>query len=92
MSEPGAEPPRPVRPRARPGPFVAMGALACLVFLYGASVLFLPWWAVALLYLLLLVLFVRATRWFESRPRGILLLPAIGFAAWLVAWALALRH
>ena len=91
MSEP-ARPVGPLRPKATPGPFVAMGALACLFFLYGASILFLPWWGVALLYLLLLVLFVRATRWFESRPRGILLLLAVGFAAWVVAWALALRH
>ena len=84
-----SEPRPPVRPKAAPGPFVAMGALACLFFLYGASVLFLPWWGVAVLYLWWLVLFVWATRWFTPRPRRILLLPALGFLAWLFAWALA---
>ncbi|HET8559307.1 MAG TPA: hypothetical protein VFL69_02190 [Marmoricola sp.] len=88
MSEP-ARPVGPLRPKATPGPFVAMGALACLFFLYGASAVFLPWWGVTLLYLLWLVLLVQAARWFTPRPRRILVVPAIGFLAWLLAWALA---
>jgi hypothetical protein len=87
-----SDPRPPVRAKASPGPFVAMGAMACLFFLYGASVLFLPWWGVVLLYACWLVLFAVATRWFIPRPRGVLALPAVGLLAWVVAWAVALQR
>jgi hypothetical protein len=77
------------RPDASPWPFVGIGAIVCLGFVYGASILFLPWWGVALLMLLWLLLMRQGTRWFTPRPRGTLLLALAGVAAWLVAVALA---
>jgi hypothetical protein len=77
------------RPNASPWPFVGVGALVCLGFLYGASILFLPWWGVTLLVLLWLFLLARGLRWFTSRPRGTVALAGVGVAAWLVALLLA---
>jgi hypothetical protein len=71
--------------KASPWPFVGMGGLVCLAFLYGASALFLPWWAVAVLYLAWLVLFARACRLFTPRPRAVVGLAVVGLLLWLVA-------
>jgi hypothetical protein len=76
-------------PRASPWPFVGIGGLACLLFLYGASALFLPWWALLILALVWLLLVLRATRWFTPRPVATAVLPAVGLVVWLVAVALA---
>lgn len=51
-----------------PWPFIGMGGLACALFLYGASVLLVPWWAVLILVVLWLVLFVAACRWWTPHP------------------------
>ena len=80
---------RPVRPKASPWPFVGMTGLAALLFLDGASVLFLPWWGVGLLVLAWLALFVTGLRWFTRRPVATALLPLAGLLVWLVAVALA---
>jgi hypothetical protein len=77
------------RPNASPWPFVGIGAIVCLGFLYGASILFLPWWGVALLILLWLVLLAQAARWFTPRPRGTVALAGVGVVAWLVAVGIA---
>lgn len=62
-----------------PWPFIGMGALACVLFLYGASVLLAPWYAVTFLVVLWLVLFAVACRWWTPHPRRIIWLA--GFAA-----------
>ena len=80
---------RPVREKASPWPFVGMSGLAAELFLYGASVLFLPWWGVALLVVVWLVLLLVGLRWFSTRPRRMVVLPAVGFVVWLGAVALA---
>jgi hypothetical protein len=77
------------RPNASPWPFVGIGSLVCLGFVYAASVLFLPWWGVALLMLLWLGLMAQGTRWFTPRPRATVALAGLGLVAWLVAVALA---
>ena len=68
-----------------PWPFVGLGGLACLGFLYGGSLIFLPWWTVAILYVLWLPLMVTGSRWFAERPKGVVWLAATGVAAWLLA-------
>lgn len=73
----------PRRPDADPWPFVGIGGLAALAFIYGASVLVLPGWLVACLCLFWVVLFLRALRTFTPRPRETALLPLIGFVVWI---------
>jgi len=61
-----------------------MGALACLLFLYAASLRFAPWWIVVPLLIVWLVLFVLACRWFTSHPRRVLGAAATGLGVWLL--------
>ena len=71
------------RAEVSPWPFVGMGGMACALFLYGASVLLLPWWAVALLGVVWLALFVVACAWWTLHPRWV---PGVAVLA-LVVWA-----
>ncbi|MGN6781243.1 MAG: hypothetical protein ACTHJH_07070 [Marmoricola sp.] len=75
--------------KVSPWPFVGVGALACLAFLIGASVLFLPWWAVLLLGLLWVVLMAAGARRFAVRPEAVLPLAVTGYAVWLAVVAVA---
>jgi len=71
---------------------VGVGGVACLLFLYGASALFMPWWLLVLLGLVWLALLLRALRWFTPRPVATAIVPVIGVVVWLgavvLAWAL----
>jgi hypothetical protein len=86
---PYVAPPSTRRPNASPWPFVGIGALVCLGFIDGASILFLPWWGVALLMVLWIGLMVQGVRWFTARPRGTVALAGVGVLVWLVAVLLA---
>jgi hypothetical protein len=86
---PYVAPPPDRRPNASPWPFVGIGALVCLGFVDGASILFLPWWGVAVLIVIWIGLLVQGVRWFTPRPRGTVVLAGAGVAAWLVAVLLA---
>jgi len=66
-----------------PWPFVGMAGMACALFLYGASALFLPWWAVALLIVAWVALFVVACAWWTLHPTWV---PGVAVAA-VVLWA-----
>jgi hypothetical protein len=66
-----------------PWPFVGMAGMACAFFLYAASVLFLPWWVVALLGLAWIALFVVACAWWTLHPAWV---PGVAVAA-VVLWA-----
>jgi hypothetical protein len=57
--------------------------MACALFLYGASALFLPWWAVALLIVAWVALFVVACAWWTLHPTWV---PGVAVAA-VVLWA-----
>ena len=75
------------RRRRRPGdvspwPFVGMGGMASVLFLYGAGVLLAPWWAVAGLLVVWLALFVLACRWWTPRPHLVPVLPAAALVVW----------
>ncbi|MPZ60894.1 MAG: hypothetical protein GEU93_06280 [Propionibacteriales bacterium] len=67
------------------GPWIGIAGLVCLLWLYGASILIIPWWAVAGLVVLWVVLFVYGCRWFGRWPYAVLLLPLWGVALWLAA-------
>ena len=59
--------------------------LACVAFLIGATpvVVGAPWWAVVLLALVWLAALLVAIAWFTTRPRAVVLLPAVVAVAWL---------
>ncbi|GAA1147907.1 hypothetical protein [Nocardioides aquiterrae] len=69
------------RAEVSPWPFVGMAGMACAFFLYGASVLFAPWWVVVLLVLVWVALFVVARAWWTPRPRWV---PGVAVVALLV--------
>jgi hypothetical protein len=69
-------------PGADPWPWIGMAAMAAVLFLYGASVLVAPWWAVALLVLLWLVLFAQCCRWWASHPRRLPWVAAVAAVVW----------
>jgi hypothetical protein len=59
-----------------------MGAMACVLFLVLASVLYAPWYVVTLLTVVWVVLFVLGTRWFMTRPWRVALLPVLMVLIW----------
>ncbi len=72
-------------PHATPvWPFVAMIGMAAAFFVYAASALVAPWWAVSLLMVLWCVLFVLATRWWTPHPQRTMALPILAVAVWFV--------
>ncbi|MGA8846248.1 MAG: hypothetical protein WB471_06505 [Nocardioides sp.] len=58
--------------------------MAAAFFLYGASALVAPWWAVALLMLIWLLMFVKACSWWTPHPRRIVVLGAVAIVLWFV--------
>jgi hypothetical protein len=68
--------------QASPWPFVAMMGMAGTFFLYGASGLVAPWYGVAALLLVWLVLFVVACRWWTPHPMRMLWLPLVAVVVW----------
>ncbi len=73
---------RPERPAVSPWPFAAMAAMAAIGFLYAASGMFAPWWAVVGLLALWLVLLVVALRWWTPRPRLVAAVPVAALLLW----------
>ena len=81
------------RAKASPWPFVGMAGMAAVFFLYAASGLVAPTWALTVLMFVWLVLFVTACRWWTPHPKRVLLLPVVAIvvlfavvaagAAWL---------
>lgn len=65
-------------------PFGGMILMAAAFFLYGASALVAPWWAVALLMFVWLLMFVKACSWWTRAPRRIAVLGLVAIALWFV--------
>src|SRR5690606_30132799 len=63
--------------RASPWPFVGMAGMAAAFFLYAASGLLAPGWAVVCLLLVWLALLVLAFRWWTPHPRRVALIPVV---------------
>ena len=76
---------RPRRSDARDvlGSFIGMAGMAAMLFIVLASGLLAPWWAVTLLTLVWLVLFVLGARWFMSRPWWVAALPVVMALIWV---------
>jgi hypothetical protein len=70
------------RVEVTPWPFVGMAGMACAFFLYAASVLFAPWWAVVLLVLVWVALFVVACAWWTPHPRWVPGVAVVAIALW----------
>lgn len=64
------------------GPWIGIAGLVSVLWLYGASGLVAPAWAVVALLVLWLVQFVLACRWFSRRPYVVLLMPLVALALW----------
>jgi hypothetical protein len=59
-----------------------MGLLACDLFLFGASVLFTPWYVVVVLVLAWVPLFGAATTWWTPHPRRIVVAGVLALVVW----------
>ncbi len=70
------------RAKASPWPFVGMAGMAAAFFLYGASGLVAPVWALTVLLFVWLVLFVTACRWWTPHPKRVLVLPVVALVVW----------
>lgn len=67
---------------ASPWPFIGMGGLASVLFLYGAGGLIAPWWVVVLLLVVWVLLFVQACRWWTPHPTWVPVLPVVAVVLW----------
>jgi hypothetical protein len=68
-----------------PWPFVGMGLMAASLFLYGASGLLAPAWAVVALLLVWLVLFVLSCRWWTPHPTRLPFVALFAVVFWFAA-------
>ena len=73
------------RAKVSPWPFVGMVGMAAAFFLYAASGLLVPIWALTVLMFVWLVLFVTACRWWTPHPRRVAVLPGVAVVFWFVA-------
>ena len=80
MSHPTDE--RPADARHLLGSFVGMCGMASVLFLVLASGLVAPAWAVVVLTLVWVVLFVLAVRWFMHHPWRVAALPVLMAVVW----------
>jgi hypothetical protein len=71
------------RAEVSPWPFVGMAGMACAFFLYVASLLFAPWWAVLLVLLVWVALFVVACAWWSLHPRWVPGVAVVAVAVWV---------
>lgn len=78
--------PRTTNSEVSPWPFVGMAGMACAFFLYAASVLVAPWWAVAVLLVIWAALLLVACAWWTLHPKWV---PGVAVFA-IVFWFLAI--
>lgn len=71
--------------KASPWPFVGMAGMACAFFLYAASGLVAPWWAVVALLVVWVLLLVVACAWWTPHPRRLPAVAAFAIAFWFLA-------
>lgn len=69
---------------ASPWPFAGMCLMAAALFLYGASGLVAPWWAVVLLVLVWLGLFALCCAWWTPHPKRLVGVAVFAMALWFV--------
>jgi hypothetical protein len=71
--------------RVSPWGFVGLCGMVAVFFLYAASGLVAPYWAVGVLLVLWLVMFVVTCRWFMPYPKRTLVMPVVAFVVWIGA-------
>lgn len=69
----------------RSGSFIGMAGMACVGFLYVASGLVAPAWAVVLLCAFWLALLIVGFRWFMTHPLRVFALPFIAVVVWFAS-------
>ena len=69
-------------------PTIGLMGMAAMAFLYFASGLMAPGWAVLVLCILWLVMAVFSVLWFKKRPLLVLAMPVIAYAIWVIALTL----
>ena len=67
-----------------PWPFVGMAGMACVFFLYAASGLLAPWWAVVLLLVVWALALLVALAWWSRHPTRLPWLPVALAVLWFV--------
>lgn len=67
----------------RSGPWIAVVGLACLLWIDIGSILFAPWWGVALMLLAWLVCAVLVLGWSRIHPARTAYVPVGGLVVWL---------
>jgi len=77
-----SKPSRRNRNATSPWPFVGMAGMACAFFLYAASGLVAPWWAVVLLLVAWLVMLLVCAAWWTAHPRRVPWVPVFAVALW----------
>jgi hypothetical protein len=75
----------PGRNATSPWPFVGMAGMACVFFLYAASGLLAPWWAVVVLLVIWAVALFVATAWWSLHPRWVPWIPVALGVFWFAA-------
>ena len=60
---------------ARSGPWIGAASMPCLLWLYLASVLFAPWWGVALMLVLVVLVGLLVLGWARIHPARATLTP-----------------
>ena len=71
--------------KVSPWPFVGMAGMACVFFLYAASGLLAPWWAVVVLLVIWAVALFVATAWWSLHPTWVPWIPVALAVFWFVA-------
>jgi hypothetical protein len=66
-------------------PFVGLVLMAVSFFLYGASALVAPWWAVVVLMLLWVAQLLLCLSWFARRPTWVPVVGLVSIVLWFVA-------
>jgi len=62
--------------------FVGVIGMVASFFLYAASGLVAPYWAVGVLLVVWLVMFVTTCRWFMPHPKRTLVMPVLAVVIW----------
>lgn len=70
--------------RLSPWSFVGLVLMACSFFLYAASGLVAPWWAVAVLLVVWAALLVLCLSWFTRRPTWVPFVGLFSIALWFI--------
>lgn len=68
-----------------PVPFIGLGLIVCSFFLYAASGLLAPPWAVVVLLATWLVMLMLCFRWWTVHPKRLVVLGVVSFVWWFVA-------